>query len=134
MSVFMLNVGFRMNGMSVSVFIRLYFFLSVYPSFHFQVPYPMYSAIYSIQTSHIYCAHTHTHIPYQLSGRGLWNANVSHQTTVNWQPLFILFTSKINLTPAQHNILDTYKMQIHLLFECGEDCFTSPVDTRFHVL
>lgn len=24
-------------------------------------------------------------------------------------------------------------MQIHLLFECGEDCFTSPVDTRFHV-
>lgn len=64
----------------------------------------------------------------------LRNAGNGHRPTVNWQPLFILFTSKINLTPAQHNILDTYKMQIHLLFECGEDCFTSPVDTRFHVL
>lgn len=62
---------------------------------------------------------------------GIYGNVITHQTTVNWQPLFILFTSKINLTPAQHNILDTYKMQIHLLFECGEDCFTSPVDTRF---
>lgn len=64
----------------------------------------------------------------------LRNSGNGHRPTVNWQPLFILFTSKINLTPAQHNISDTYKMQIHLLFECGEDCFTSPVDTRFHVL
>lgn len=96
-----------------------YFFFLL--SFRFQVPYPMFSAIYSVQLTYLLCTHW------------FWNAGNTAET-VNWQPLFILFTSKINLTPAQHNILDTYKMQIHLLFECGEDCFTSPVDTRFHVL
>lgn len=112
-----------------------FFFVVPFLSFHFQVPYPMFSAIYS--ANHPPAFHPHTYI-YCVSVYNmhiwLWNAGNGHRPTVNWQPLFILFTSKINLTPAQHNILDTYKMQIHLLFECGEDCFTSPVDTRFHVL
>lgn len=85
------------------------------PSFHFQVPYSVFSAIdiSKIIISHIYCVH----IGFRMEA--------SCTETVYWQPLFILFTSKINLTPTQHNILYTYLMQIHLLFECGEDDFTS---------
>lgn len=131
--------AFHVNAMSLKCIRSLdSFFLHPYSSFHFQVPYPMFSAIYGIQNSHIYCAVRPLRAEAD-GGTGWWwygmQTQIQHTSdeTVNWQPLFILFTSKINLTPAQHNILDTYKMQIHLLFECGEDCFTSPVDTRFHV-
>lgn len=41
----------------VLIWLYKYSFFWTYSSFHFQVPYPMFSAIYSIQTSHIFIVH-----------------------------------------------------------------------------
>lgn len=119
----------RIQTQSCRFFIFRFRFLSL----HFQVPYPMFSANLQRKTLSPFRAQCTLHDIYCTCAIG-YGMQATIERTLNWQPLFILFTSKINLTPAQQNILDTYKMQIHLLFECGEDCSTSPVGTRFHVL